>query len=482
MKEDEKENLTSSLTIDINLHDNQTKETPDDRNKKYNPPDINNIKEDKEETNKEENDKDFMEGIKIFLNDTSTVRYILDQLKAVKEEDKEKIMNLLSDLKEKREKKDEVSEQEINLAMNILFNYREQLINDYKTKLNKNIENNDSNTDDNKILDEIKKDKEGGINDNYIFVLLKYKKINLYNNKGKFGYRIEDYLINFNNAQNIPNENIILYAEIIQNVKSSHYPAVNCRDIFSAIFNCCFKLGDRNDYKGLNLYIPFICYFFQNFAFIMLFYSQDGKKHEVALPAIYMMILVSGFCIYIFYKLNKYKKYDDSCISKDWAIIISIILVFALKLYIYYFYYLAVKEILQNEEMNKLFIVSLIVKNVFLSYCSFYFFKFDGVVNYTTLTLCGFLYLLAGGLISLFWFSLKDVVIELILSFIEIITFHIGFNITRCKKLLDKKAEWNILVIEVFELSLILYPAMYAAIFVLGIVTFGAFFCIICKN
>ena len=206
MKEDEKENLTSSLTIDINLHDNQTKETPDDRNKKYNPPDINNIKEDKEETNKEENDKDFMEGIKIFLNDTSTVRYILDQLKAVKEEDKEKIMNLLSDLKEKREKKDEVSEQEINLAMNILFNYREQLINDYKTKLNKNIENNDSNTDDNKILDEIKKDKEGGINDNYIFVLLKYKKINIYNNKGKFGYRIEDYLINFNNAQNIPNK------------------------------------------------------------------------------------------------------------------------------------------------------------------------------------------------------------------------------------------------------------------------------------
>lgn len=483
MKEDEKENLNSGLTIDINQQDNQTNETPDDRNKTYNPPDINNIKEDKEETKEEENNKDFMEGIKIFLNDTSTVRYFLDQLKTVKEEDKEKIMNLLAELKEKRENKDEVSELERILAMNIMFNYREQLINDYKAKLNENNLNNGSNadTDDNKILDEIKKDKEGGINDNKIFVLLKYKKISSYNN-GKFGKGIEDYITNYNNAQNIPDENIIFHPEIIQNEKSSHCPEVNWYDIFNAIFNCCFKLGDRNDYESLNLHISFIYYFFQNLVFIILFYSQNGEAKEIALPAIYMIIFVSGFCIYIFYKLTKYKQYDDSCISNTCVIIIFIYIVLIFKLDIYYLYYLALKEMLQNKEMNKLFFVSLIVKNVFLSYCSLYFFICDGLVNYTTLTLFGFVFLLVAGLISLFWFSLKDVGIELILGFIEIIAFHLGIYIARCKELLCNKKAWNTLVIEVFELSLILYPAMYGTFFLLGIVSFGAFFFIICKD
>ena len=483
MKEDEKENLTIGLTIDINQQDYQTNETPDDRNKTYNPPDINNIKEDKEETKEEENNKDFMEGIKIFLNDTSTVRYFLDQLKTVKEEDKEKIMNLLAELKEKRENKDEVSELERILAMNIMFNYREQLINDYKAKLNKNNLNNDSNTDtdDNKILDEIKKDKEGGINDNNIFVLLKNKKISSYNN-GKSGKGIEDYLTNFNNAQNIPDEIIIFRPEIIRNENSSHSSGINFCDIFNAIFNCCFKLGDRNDYEGLNLHISFIYYFIQNLAFIMLFYSQNGETKEIALPAIYVMIFVSGFCIYIFYKLTKYKSYDDSCISNTCVIIIFIYIVLVFKLDIYYFYYLALKEMLQNKEMNKLFFGSLIVKNVFLSYCSLYFFIYDGLVDYTTLTIFGFLILLPAGLISLFWFSLKDVGIELILGFIEIIAFHLGIYIARCKELLFNKKAWNTLVIEVFELSLILYPAMYGTFFLLGIVSFGAFFFYLCNN
>ena len=464
MKEDEKQNLTIGLTIDINQQDNETKETPD----------INNIKE--------ENDKDYMEGIKIFLNDASTVRYFLDQLKTVKEEDKAKIMNLLADLKEKRENKDEVSELEMILAMNIMFNYREQLINDYKAKLNKDNLNNNSNTntDDNKILDEIKKDKEGGINDNYIFVLLKNKKINSFYN----GKRIEDYLTNYNNTQNIPHENIVVPAERIPipNNQSSHEPAVNCSEIFNAIFNCCFKLGDRNDYESLNLHISFIYYFFQNLAFIMLFYSQSGEAQEIALPAIYMMIFVLGFCIYIFYKLTKYKEYDDTCITNTCVIILFIYFIFIFKLDFYYLYYLAVKEMLQNTEMNKIFFVSLIVKNIFLSYCSLYFFIHDGLVNYTTLTLFGFVFVFAAGLISLFWFSLKDVGIEIILGFIEIIAFHIGLYIAKSKKLLCKKKAWNTLVIEVFELSLILYPAMYATFFVLGIASFGAFFCILCKD
>ena len=56
------------------------------------------------------------------------------------------------------------------------------------------------------------------------------------------------------------------------------------------------------------------------------------------------------------------------------------------------------------------------------------------------------------------------------------ILLHIGINVARCKKSLRKTVIWNTLNIEVFEWTIILYPAMIGTYIILIIVTFGIFY------
>ena len=119
----------------------------------------------------------------------------------------------------------------------------------------------------------------------------------------------------------------------------------------------------------------------------------------------------------------------------------SYVFFFTLKIIIYHILFLIIKYKFQNEKPNNILISFFSFKIIFLLYCTFYFFTRDGLINYAILTIFGIAILLATGLISPLWFSLKDVGIELILCSVRMICFHMGINITRCKKSLQKILE-----------------------------------------
>lgn len=151
-------------------------------------------------------------------------------------------------------------------------------------------------------------------------------------------------------------------------------------------------------------------------------------------------------------------------------------MIFVFKVYIYIFTYLIIKDEFKHKTLYKVFTACFSIKILFLLYCYIYFFISDGLVKYANLTIFGFVILLVAILMSFFWFSLRDVIIELIICCVEMIFFHIGINVARCKESLRKTFLWNTLNIEVFEWIIILYPAMIGTYFLLIIVTFGAFY------
>lgn len=274
MSEDKKD-FSFNLNADFNKQDIQISETAGDKDKIYNPPDINKIKEEKENIEnideKEKGkiyfppdidkvkknlenideklkDEEFMTTLKRMFNDTGMMEYFIDKTEKVSK-DKEKIMNSLAELKKRRINEDIVTKEEILLFEYILYHFKEQELMKCKQKLKEKKEINDVN--DNTILDEeVKKDKKIEACVNKLAEILKNEKFNVISNKDIFGKENEDFLNNFNNSDN----NIIFPNELIQDKKSRSNESniFHCLgDCFSAIYNFCFKIGDRNDYKGL---------------------------------------------------------------------------------------------------------------------------------------------------------------------------------------------------------------------------------------
>lgn len=148
----------------------------------------------------------------------------------------------------------------------------------------------------------------------------------------------------------------------------------------------------------------------------------------------------------------------------------------SLKSFLYIFLYLLLEKIILDPKPNKVFIGYFAVKNVFLIYCTIYLFIRDGLICYSTLTIFGIVILIISALISMTYLFLKDVLIQFIMNVVEMIFFHIGMNVARCKEALFKnKKLWNTLSIEVFHLTLILFPAMIGTFFTLICLTFGSF-------
>jgi hypothetical protein len=505
MSEDKKD-YSNNLNLDFNKQENQISETADDKEKIYNPPDIIKIKEEKENFENIENidvkekdkiyfppdidkvkknienidenlkDEEFMTTLKRLLTFTMTIEYFIDQTEKVIK-DKEKIMNSFAELKKRRLNENIVTKEEILLLEYLFYHYKEQFLMRVYQKINEDFEMNKISPDYKKSLEEEIKEKEKE-NPCCVVVMVKLLQTEKYNpnrNKDKLGKENLDFLKNFN--FNNSNNNIIFPNELIQDKKSrsNEYNFFYCLgDCFSAIYNFCFKIGDRNDFKGLNLHKFFFYYIIENLLFLSMFLNDLEFKEE-QIPAIYMLIIILSFTIYIFYKLFL-KKYHEEFTSRTCCIIFYMFMIIAFKVYIYALTYFIIKYEIKHKTLYKVFMACFSIKILFLLYCYIYFFISDGLVKYANLTIFGFVILLLAGLISFFWFSLRDVIIELIICSVQMILLHIGINVARCKESLRKTVIWNTLNIEVFEWTIILYPAMIGTYIILIIVTFGIFY------
>ena len=132
-----------------------------------------------------------------------------------------------------------------------------------------------------------------------------------------------------------------------------------------------------------------------------------------------------------------------------------------------------IKSGFHTENTFKILGNSFFYKAIFLLYCIIYFNYRDGLIHYLNIIIFGIVELLIMGLISLKWFNLKNVIIELILCAIEMIRFHIAIFLVKYKKTLINSKIWNTLNFEVFSLAIFLYPIFACIIAYLTIITFG---------
>ena len=89
----------------------------------------------------------------------------------------------------------------------------------------------------------------------------------------------------------------------------------------------------------------------------------------------------------------------------------------------------------------------------------------------------GIVELLIVDLISLYWFPLKIIEIELILCSIEFIRFHIGIYIVKMNQsLVNNSKLWNTLNFEVFSMAVYFFPIYSGIMIFLTIMTFGLIF------
>ena len=241
------------------------------------------------------------------------------------------------------------------------------------------------------------------------------------------------------------------------------------------MFNICFKKTNICYYEGLNLHMSIAIIIFQNLFYLSTFIGQSRSEFEIPLPSIYMMIVIATDCIFIFYKLF-FKRYYESFTKRTCCIVLHLIFFFLFKSFIYFMLFLILKDVIENEEPNKIFIAFLSIKIVYLLYFSIYFFVRDGLIHYGILTVFGIVIMGISVSISLLGLSLKDVRIVLIICSVEMFFIHLRIIIPRKKiSLLKDKNLWNTLNIEVFEWILILFPALIMLIIVLVSITFGGF-------
>ena len=268
MEEVEKE-YSNNLNLDFNEQDNNPS----------------NINENENTINEIEKDKKYMETLKKILDDNDFIDFLIEQVEILRQ-DKEKLLNLFSESKLKRENENIITEFEKLLLENIFYHYEKQIIMNNEKVLNEKGEDNDLN----KILFEVKKNRKKDIHDNDI-------------------YEILNSSINKDTDLNRDDININSPCELFQDEKIDHYKELR------VIFNFLFKIGNTNEYEGLHLHKSFICLTMLNCFYYFELFALKGME-DFSIPSIYGMIIFFAFTLYIFYKLF-FKKYDENYKEKN---------------------------------------------------------------------------------------------------------------------------------------------------------------------
>ena len=466
MKEDNNSNKDYSIVLNSDNNGNEknvkTSENLDENNKIYIPPEINPITE-----NKEENKLGLYLNIilckkKRLINE---IDYILDNID-INEEDKKKYKKSFDCLKKDRKNEKEITEDEFDLLSILIhqlknpneINY-DKIFNEEKNEINNLCLNK------NKYLDD--KEEETYVNKLYLLLKKKEKKNNDLIIKSLEKDKAENQMINVN-------KNIVNSDNLVQNKQSSNKNSCFKKFILylRSLFNICFEEDISSYFNGYNLHISFIYYIIQ-YVLLTLSYYNTETKYEFNLVAIYATILSGVISVIIFYKMF-FKKYST---NKKCLMIIYIYFILLFKIYIYFYLFLILNEGFHIENANKILSVSCSYKVIFYLYCWFYFFYRDGAINYQKVINFGITELLIVCLISLYWFPLTLIEIELILCSIEFIRFHIGIYIVkRNQSLINNSKLWNTLNFEVFSMAVYFFPIYSGIMILLTIMTFGLIF------
>ena len=467
MREDINEDYSSKLIYDSKENEENLKapEPVNEKEKINIPPEINSITECENENKQEINSKIILNKKKSLIN---KIEYILDNLIDIGE-DKQKYKNDFADLKKQRNNEDEITLDEFNL-LNILLNQinNPNEINYDKIFKEENKETNDLYINKNNYLDD--KKEEIYVNELYDCLMKKENK-----NSDIITSSPEISAEDNTNTINL-NENIVNSNDLFNENKTS-FNCISCLFNFCHIlrntFDFCFKEGDYSYFEGYKLDKSFIYYFVQ---YALLAFDLSNSKdieEEVNLVLIYAIIIFVPISIYLFYKMY-FKKYHENysninCYILFWYFYSIIIF----KIFLYLIIYLIIKSGFHTENTFKILGNSFFYKAIFLLYCIIYFNYRDGLIHYLNIIIFGIVELLIMGLISLKWFNLKNVIIELILCAIEMIRFHIAIFLVKYKKTLINSKIWNTLNFEVFSLAIFLYPIFACIIAYLTILTFG---------
>ena len=472
MKDDNKE-YTLNLDSELNELESKPQETSDEKDKIYIPPDINlknnkekeldnkDIKKDenKSEINDSEKKKSVFDSLKNLIND---VDFMLDDLIHIGP-DKEKYKKLFAELRKRRENDEKITEEEF-LLFDIMH---QQFSNPQKFSFDKifNIDLDEKNMTNN-ILNIEKKGTD------FFKVYANLIKINKEITLKKA--KEENIIINNNNYNNNNNKSNT-------NEKKEHKSLqccicfASCLGFLDFFFNdyfedhCACCISDK--YESLNLHKSFIFYIFQYLIYVIIFKFSDFEYLNVW--SIVGAIVPGLYGLYIFYKLN-YKKFRQNYIS--YSRFYDFLSISIFKGSVYYLFYRLIKEELLNKNVNEIFIVSFCFKIIFLIFCFFYFMKAKGI-NFCIIITFGIIGVLISSLVLLFWFSKTEFIIELIICSIQIILFNIGIIISAGKELLIPFVIWNTLTIEIYKLSIILFPVYKFWYYLFFIYTCGYYCC-----
>lgn len=277
----------------------------------------------------------------------------------------------------------------------------------------------------------------------------------------------KDYSIELNSDNNENEKNVKASENLNDN---------NCFKKFiyylRRLFNLCFEEDNSSYFNGYNLHISFIYYIFQ-YALLTVSFFISEIEDEFPLPSIYGALISGIISEIIFYKIF-FKKYYT---NKKCLIIIFAYFILLFKILIYFYIFLILSGGFHIENTNKILSASFFYKTIFYLYCWFYFFYRDGAINYQNVINFGITELLIICLISLYWFPLKLIEIELILCSIELIRFHIGIYIVERYKTLVKDSKlWNTFVFEVFSMAIIFFPIYSGVMIYLTLMTFFLIF------
>lgn len=472
MKDDNKD-YSPILDSEFNEQEPKPQEISDEKDKIYIPPDINMINNKKEELDDKDKKKD---EIKLEINDSGNknslfelnkynkslindIDFLLDDLIYLGP-DKEKYKKLFHELRKRRENDEKITEEEY-----LLFDIMHQQFENPKKFNFDKIFNIDEKSDLGNINGE-----ENGVN--YFKVYSNLIKINKDITLEK---KKEEKIIynNYNNNKSNSNEK--------GEHKSSHcciYCFASCLGFLDFFFNDCIEdhceccISDK--YEFLNLHRSFIFYIIQ-----YLIYGIIPKFVDFESLFIISIVLVNvnGLNgLIIFYKLN-YRKFSEKFLENTYMRFIDFISISLLKGSIYFFFYYMIKDGLENKNANEIFIVSFCFKIIFLILCSFHYKAARGRLNFIFIIIFGIIGILISSLILFFWFSLTEFIIELIICSIQVILFNLGIILSAEKELLAPLVIWNTLSIEIYKLSIFLYPVYIYIYWLFFIYTCGYFCC-----
>ena len=493
-KINEKENIYNSLDINKTKFE-ENLDAKDEKIKTDNLEKLIEIKQkssDKKDETKEEKDSEFLEYQ--FFNNTGLIEFFVDSVRVLRK-GKKTIMNLFAELRKKRIIEIRVSKHEKILMEKILILFKEQLLKDREKKLGEevgkegNIEVQQIN---NENSDETKTDNNEEVLDDYtdkdVMEILANVKIETVYNDSAFD-TMQDILADdkfkkiLNISDNISEEKMKEMNNFInnyyankKNINDNNNNINSSKVSLETIYNVCFKKDENSYYEGLKLENSLIFYIIQNFLFLVSFKSiSKPKETDDFTGGIFAVVFFALCAVYIFWKLF-YRKYDESFTESNRWIIFHLFNLFLLKQMLFLYLFIVLVNVIQDEYPNKIFYWYISIINIFLLYCAIYFYVRDGLISYATLTLFGIAILTLSILFSMIGLFLKDVLILLIMCVVAMIFFHLGINLARCKDaLLKNKKLWNTLSIEVFQLTIILFPTMIATFFMLIVISIGYF-------